>query len=225
MKKKVLAALIPAALIFCFLLLPEKAQPIAAGIPSRLIWVDLDLKRLTVYENSREIAVFPIAAGARDTPSPLGVFSVNRRFSTALSGFGTRFLGLSVPFGNYGIHGTNAPSSIGQNASHGCIRLRVKDAEKLYTLIPLGTKAVIDGGAYGALNGGYRTLKEGDRGSDVALLQRRLIQKGYLQGKADGVFGASTRKAVLRAAGELGLPLSDRADAGMQKRLGMILFD
>lgn len=216
------------AMILCILLAgPMQRQTAAAigGPAGRMIWIELDQKRLTVYENGAPLAVFPIAAGARDTPSPVGVFRVSKRFSTALSGFGTRFLGLNVGWGQYGIHGTNAPSSIGQNASHGCIRLRVKDAEKLYALAPMGTRVVIEGGAYGPLYTGLRSLKEGDRGADVQQLQRRLIARGFLQGNADGVFGPATRQAVVAARQALGLPLGDRADAPLQEKLGMMLFE
>lgn len=200
------------------------AVPASAGPGGKLVWIDLDQKRLTVYENGVQAAVFPIASGAAGTPSPLGVFRVGSRFSTEMSGFGTRFLGLTVPWGQYGIHGTNKPSSIGQNASHGCIRLRVKDAEKLYRMIPGGTRVVIEGGPYGPLSWGMRTLQEGDRGADVKELQRRLMQKGYLW-SADGVFGAATRQAVIQARRDLSLPAGDRADPALQRRLGMALFD
>ena len=196
----------------------------AAGEGRLLIWVELDRKRLTLYENGREAAVYPIAAGAADTPSPVGVFRITSRFSTELSGFGTRFLGLSVPFGSYGIHGTNKPGSIGQNASHGCIRLRVADAERLYAAVPNGAYVVLDGGPFGPLGGGWRTLRSGDRGSDVYQLQQRLIQRGYLFGWPDGVYGPNTQSAVAAMRKALSLPPGD-ADPDFQRRLGMILFE
>lgn len=198
----------------------------AGGSPAgTVIWIELDRKRLTVYENGTETAAFPIASGARDTPSPVGVYRITHRFATELSGFGTRFLGLSVGFGQYGIHGTNVPGSIGRSVSHGCIRLRVRDAERLYRMAGVGTKVVIEGGAYGAVSEGLRPLREGDRGSDVALLQRRLIQQGFLQGSADGVFGTATRRAVLAACRAFSLPESDVASYALQRQLGMMMFE
>ncbi len=216
-----------ALVLMALALPPEEAENVSsasAGPGKKLIWIELDRKRLTVYENGLEKAAFPIASGAAGTPSPIGVFRVNRRFATELSGFGTRFLGLSVPWGQYGIHGTNKPESIGAAASHGCIRLRVKDAEKLYRMIPAGTRVVLEGGPYGPLNWGLRTLREGDRGADVMELQRRLMQRGYL-GSADGVFGPSTRQAVLRARRDLSLPPGDQADAALQRKLGIMAFE
>jgi len=44
----------------------------------------------------------------------------------------------------------------------------------------------------------YKELKKGDRGDEVKRMQRVLIQLGYLDGKADGVFGEQTAQAVLR---------------------------
>ena len=38
----------------------------------------------------------------------------------------------------YGIHGTNVPSSIGRNASHGCIRMRNHDVEELFEIVAVG---------------------------------------------------------------------------------------
>ncbi len=189
-----------------------------------LVWIELDRKRLTVYDNGAAAVVYPIASGTADTPSPVGVFRVTSRFATELSGFGTRFLGLNVPWGAYGIHGTNKPESIGQNASHGCIRLRVQDAETLYALLPGGVQVVIDGGAYGALTNGYRTLRDGDRGADVYQLQQRLIQQGFLYGWPDGVFGSNTQRAVNAAQRALSLPVGDASPA-FQQKMGMIQFE
>ena len=43
----------------------------------------------------------------------------------------------------YGIHGTNDESSIGSNASHGCIRMHNADVESLYEILPKGTTVII----------------------------------------------------------------------------------
>lgn len=212
------------ALMAALMMLALSARA-SEGPPGLLVWVELDRKRLIVYRDGESVAVYPIASGARDTPSPVGVFRVTSRFSTELSGFGTRFLGLNVPWGTYGIHGTNRPGSIGRDASHGCIRLLTPDAEALYALVPSGTRVVVEGGSWGPLYGGLRTLREGDRGADVALLQRRLINGGWLRGRADGVFGSATRQAVIRARQALSLETGDKADGPLQKLLGMALFE
>jgi lipoprotein-anchoring transpeptidase ErfK/SrfK len=43
----------------------------------------------------------------------------------------------------YGIHGTDAPESIGHSVSHGCVRLRNEDIDKLYSMVEVGTPVYI----------------------------------------------------------------------------------
>src|SRR3954464_15421976 len=43
----------------------------------------------------------------------------------------------------YRIHGTNAPQTIGQRVSSGCIRLINEDVEDLYNRVQIGTKVVV----------------------------------------------------------------------------------
>lgn len=190
-----------------------------------IIHVDVDSKQLTLFRGAEKVRAYTVATGAWDTPTPLGVFRINSRFSGQMSGFGTCFLGLNVPWGNYGIHGTNRPESIGANASHGCIRMYVKDAEELYALVPNGTKVVIQQGAYGELGDTLRALKPGDRSSMVRAVQCKLRALGYYAGWPDGIYGDGTTKAVLRARKALGLAESDRVDWGFYQAIGLTLFE
>ena len=65
-------------------------------------------------------------------------FGVNqRRYKGVL---GTRRLVLGD---GYGIHGTNAPETIGRSVSHGCVRLRNEDIEQLFEMVPVGTPVYI----------------------------------------------------------------------------------
>jgi lipoprotein-anchoring transpeptidase ErfK/SrfK len=50
---------------------------------------------------------------------------------------------LSAPNGDYGIHGTNNPSSIGKAVSNGCIRTYNNNIIELYNLVPVGTPVKI----------------------------------------------------------------------------------
>ena len=43
----------------------------------------------------------------------------------------------------YRIHGTNAPSTIGQRVSSGCIRLTNDDVSDLYSRVNVGTKVIV----------------------------------------------------------------------------------
>ena len=49
---------------------------------------------------------------------------------------GTRWIGLSA--WGYGIHGTNAPSSIGRFSTHGCVRMRSEHVEALFDQLEKG---------------------------------------------------------------------------------------
>ena len=206
----------------------EAASPDApvSGVPAgKWILIEIDLKRLTLYEGETVIKRYAIATGAWETPSPIGVYTVVGRFKTEMSGFGTRFLKINVPYGLYGIHGTNKPGSIGSNASHGCFRLSVKDAEELYDLVPNGTKVYIEGGAYGMLGDGLRTLKSGDRNSHVLEVQNRLKQLGFYQGAVDGIYGAAMTEAVLSARKAYHLTAEDKVDGALYRCLGIVLFE
>jgi L,D-transpeptidase-like protein len=43
----------------------------------------------------------------------------------------------------YAIHGTNKPETIGRSVSHGCVRMRNEDLERLYPMVPVGTPVYI----------------------------------------------------------------------------------
>jgi len=65
-------------------------------------------------------------------------FGTNQRKYEGVLGTHRLYLG-----DGYALHGTNQPSSIGQAVSHGCIRLRNEDIERLYDMVPLGTPVYI----------------------------------------------------------------------------------
>lgn len=213
-------------LLFLFGTQAAAISPENANVPSgSWIWIDIHQKSLTLYEGTTVKKRYPIATGAWSTPSPLGSFTITNRFAGELGGFGTRFLGLNVPWGQYGIHGTNKPNSIGSNASHGCIRMRVEDSEELYGLVGVGTKVVLTGGPYGWLDTSLRELRPGDRNTHVAAVQARLLQLGYTYQWPDGIYGQATQQAVSKARKALGLPQRDMVDGAFYQAIGLILFE
>lgn len=50
---------------------------------------------------------------------------------------------LGLDRGNYAIHGTNNPASIGHFVSHGCIRMYNQDIVDLYGRVPVGTPVYV----------------------------------------------------------------------------------
>ena len=134
----------------------QTTTPAAAVRVRRVVLVSIPDRKLAVIEGGNVIATFPVAVGAAGSPSPTGEFQIVSRVanpwyyhrgSVVPSGkdnpVGTRWLGPSRP--RYGIHGTNAPRSIGHAASHGCIRLRNRDVERLFTMLQVGDSVEIHG--------------------------------------------------------------------------------
>jgi hypothetical protein len=76
-----------------------------------------------------------IIAGRELVMPPLGT---NQRRYSGVLGVNRLYLG-----DGYGIHGTDAPASIGRGASHGCVRVRNEDVETLWRIVPVGTPVYI----------------------------------------------------------------------------------
>ncbi|MBR5535314.1 MAG: L,D-transpeptidase family protein [Clostridia bacterium] len=99
--------------------------------------VNLSSKILSVYQNGTLIKEYPVAIGKDSTPTPQGTFTIINKQLNPGGPYGTRWLGLSKK--GYGIHGTNAPESIGTAASNGCIRMYNSDIEELFDITNTGT--------------------------------------------------------------------------------------
>lgn len=191
------------------------------------ILVDLTEQKLYLInkETNNAVKSYPVATGKSSTPSPIGTWTVVSKASEWGEGFGTRWLGLNVPWGKYGIHGTNKPHSIGGAASHGCIRMFNKDIEDLYKLVGYGTTVVIYGGPYGFSSNKFRTLIPGDRGSDILEIQRRMQQEGYYPGKLDGIYGDGMKSYVIKFRRDRKLPISHNIDKCFRDALNIKLFE
>jgi L,D-transpeptidase ErfK/SrfK len=122
--------------------------------PARQVLVSIPARKLAVLEDGRVLKVFPVAVGADSSPSPDGEFQIINRLSNPTyyhpgkvipagpaNPLGTRWIGLSLK--GYGIHGTNAPRSIGKAASHGCIRMAKRDLERFFEMVRVGDPVAI----------------------------------------------------------------------------------
>lgn len=134
---------------------PSQAAP-AAVQSTRLIVVSLEDRKLALVENDQVTKVYTVAVGKPSTPSPAGEFIIERRVMNPTyhhdgrtvppgphNPVGDRWMGLSKT--GYGIHGTNEPHSIGNAASHGCIRMGKADIEDLYSRVDVGDQVEIVG--------------------------------------------------------------------------------
>jgi lipoprotein-anchoring transpeptidase ErfK/SrfK len=121
---------------------------------TRKIVISISERRLALLEDGRLVKSYPIAVGARVSPSPDGEFAVinHAKDPTYRHGgkeilpgkdnpLGTRWIGLSLK--GYGIHGTNVPKSIGKAASHGCFRMAQTDIEELYNRVQVGDRVIV----------------------------------------------------------------------------------
>ncbi|WP_237089736.1 L,D-transpeptidase family protein [Paenibacillus larvae] len=169
--------------------------------------IDPLYNRLWVLVDGKRIKQFPVGLGKQKTPTPIGEFTVINKYKNWGSGFGTRWIGLNVPWGIYGIHGTNRPDSIGRHQSHGCIRMYNRNVEILYEWVKIGTKVTIYGHPLGPPYEDPRPLAAGDSGIDVQLIQYRLKSAGYFNGICNGKFGPQTELAFKRFEKDHDLPI------------------
>lgn len=130
---------------------PESSEPVTL---TRFVLISIPDRQLALVDNGEVVKIYPIAVGATHTPSPQGNFTIVRRVSNPTwshkgkvvepgknNPVGSRWMGLSLK--GYGIHGTNAPRSIGKAASHGCFRMGKKDVEELFTLVKVGDTVAV----------------------------------------------------------------------------------
>ncbi|MFC5653422.1 L,D-transpeptidase [Paenibacillus solisilvae] len=110
------------------------------------IVVDKETHRLAVI--SGDVIVRSYAAGLGAERTPGGSFYISEKVKNPNGRddgeFGSR--GMSLSGTRYAIHGTDEPSCIGKDESHGCIRMNKADVEELYDLVPIGTKVEIKSG-------------------------------------------------------------------------------
>lgn len=119
------------------------------------IEIDVSERRLDLYERDVHTLSTEIAVGAGATPTPRGEFyltellrppdpnGVYGPYAFGLSGFSETLDRFADGDGVVGIHGTNDPSSLGREVSHGCIRVRNDVMVKLAAMVPLGTPVSI----------------------------------------------------------------------------------
>lgn len=200
----------------------EVPAPVPGPAPpdgAKLILIDTTKLTLTLYVDGQPFKTWPVAVGRPGLPTPVGEWRVRSKGVEIGGPFGSRWMGLNVPWGIYGIHGTNAPGSIGTRASKGCIRMHNKHVEELYPWIPLGTPVKIIGEEpYVSFE---RPLQRGNTGPAVVRLQGRLTHFSFDQGYADGRFGVGTERALRELQAVYGLPVNGVAGTDIFFLLGL----
>lgn len=198
-----------------------KAKPDTDNIS---ILIDLWQRQLTVFANGLPYKVYPVAVGKQKTPSPVGQWKIVSKLYMG-GAFGPRFLRLSVPFGNYGIHGTNKPYSIGTLASAGCIRMHNPDILELFSWVKVGTPVTIYDGPYAKASFRKQTLQLGSVGSAVYEVQQALKDLGYITFNPDGIYGYGTSNAVKKLQQDHNLSATGIVTGKIYELLGLYVFD
>ena len=129
----------------------------ARKLPDSIL-IDRGHHTLTLYKDNKVVKRFPVAVGQSIYPTPTGAFHIivmerdpwwypptYDAWAADLkpvppgpsNPLGTRWMGIDSP--GVGIHGTDAPASIGYSESHGCIRMQVPDAEWVFEHVDVGT--------------------------------------------------------------------------------------
>jgi len=116
--------------------------------------IDLSDHRLELYEAGRLKQSYPVGVGTVDNPTPPGEYYITIKMKPTKpnSVYGVLAMGVSgfsekltswPEGGQLGIHGTNDPSSVGKDVSHGCIRLQNDDILDLSQYVAYGTPVSI----------------------------------------------------------------------------------
>ena len=156
---------------------PSESAPIVEQ--HRKVIVSIPHRKLALVENGKVKKVYPVAVGAKHTPTPAGDFAVKTRLvdptyyhpgkvipAGVNNPLGTRWIGLSTK--GYGIHGTNVEDSVGQAASHGCIRMHRTDLEELFAQLEVGDQVEIRAEADAEVAGIFGDVPSAESTTDSA---------------------------------------------------------
>lgn len=193
---------------------------LAVNVPQRMLFA----------VTGSAVTAYPVAVGRRDWPTPLGEFSIAtketnptwdvpesireeaRRAGRTLplkvppgpdNPLGEYWLGLSA--GSVGIHGTNAPASVYQVVTHGCIRLQPQDISALFGQVTIGARGVVI----------YQPVLVAIQGEEVFVEAHRDV---YARGPADALEFVRLRMYEL---GVLDRVDWDRVAAVIRERAGI----
>ena len=120
----------------------------AADVPqagdSKVV-IDLLQQLFYVYRGDKLAGVATISSGKKGKETPLGFWKVMTKKKL---GYSRKYDNAPMPFMQmYDAKGIafHAGPNPGYPASHGCVRLPLKFAERLYGLTTVGTKVIIEG--------------------------------------------------------------------------------
>ena len=135
------------------------AKPVLPEVPVRLV-IRLSDRRVYVYRGDAIEKSYPVAIGRAGWETPTGEFQVfsmleNPGWTNPFTDevfppgpenpLGERWIAFWTDGTNQiGFHGTPSRDSVGEAASHGCIRMYNEDVSELYQLVSIGTMVTVE---------------------------------------------------------------------------------
>jgi lipoprotein-anchoring transpeptidase ErfK/SrfK len=134
-----------------------RAADVSLASTTYRIRVELGAHRITVSDAGRVVYQGPVAAGARDTPTPTGAYYLRvliqapdpntayGPFAYGLSSHSDALATFNGSDAEIGIHGNDDASALGHDVTHGCVRMDNGAITDLARLLPLGAPVEIVG--------------------------------------------------------------------------------
>lgn len=128
------------------------AQPAATDpdVDNVSVRADLSERQLTISNNGNVVATYGVAVGRESKPTPTGNYKIRKivwnpewvppdepwaknehRQAPGAAGNPMKVVKIFFKEPDYYIHGTNQPESVGEAASHGCLRMAPDDAYRV----------------------------------------------------------------------------------------------
>lgn len=118
------------------------------------VHIDKSDNTLVLKAGETVLKTYRVSTGTNNS-TPIGTFKTTDKlvnptwyfegkkipFGSPEHQLGTRWIGIDKK--GYGIHGTIEPDKIGQQVTHGCVRLRNEEVEELFDLLPTGAAVTI----------------------------------------------------------------------------------
>ncbi|HWN72408.1 MAG TPA: L,D-transpeptidase/peptidoglycan binding protein [Solirubrobacterales bacterium] len=136
-------------------------KEVAAKYPSYLT-LDRGTFTLRLWQHLKLAKEYTVAVGMEGLETPEGLYEIQEKeenpvWHVPTSSWAGSLAGQTIPpgpsnpikarwmgiFEGAGIHGTEETYSLGEAASHGCIRMAIPDVEELYDLVEVGTPIYI----------------------------------------------------------------------------------
>lgn len=129
---------------------PTSTEPIPL---QKSIYISLKRQTLEPRVANIAIAAYPVSSGLSRTPTPVGTFKILQKHPRAWSNSAKLWMPYWMHFSGRG-HGLHelpewpngrkeGENHLGKPASHGCVRMGMGTAKKIYDWAPVGTPVII----------------------------------------------------------------------------------